>query len=255
MGETVLEGRMTGQIHFNSHVWVVTDVACRLVNALTGGHDGTRPVEPPPVGHRADAVRTVIERDDYRPALTEDQANALTTLAERVREVFTASSSGDVAGAACIVNDLLEEFGAAPRLDPARGGGWTLHFHGRDTSIVVGWAPASRPASRWPSVPTSQAALASARLTPATGCTSTPRTTSESGSAPGAARAGSRPPPTAPRARADDAGLTATVARLVVTRTTRRAPSPFTPKRSPMPGVLKAAPAAPPARRQRRAQP
>src|SRR5215469_1452845 len=139
MSETVLEGRMTGQIHFNSHVWVVTDVACHLVNALTAGHDGTRPVEPPPIGHRADAVRTVLERDDYRPALTEDQANALTALAERVREVFTASSSGDVASAACIVNDLLEEFGAAPRLDPARGGGWTLHFHGRDTSVVVGW--------------------------------------------------------------------------------------------------------------------
>lgn len=139
MGETVLEGRMTGQIHFNSHVWVVTDVACRLVNALTAGHDGTRPVEPPPIGRRADAVRAVLERDDYRPALTEDQANALTALAERVREVFAASSSGDVASAACIVNDLLEEFGAAPRLDPARGGGWALHFHGRDTSVVVGW--------------------------------------------------------------------------------------------------------------------
>ena len=130
---------MTGQIHFNSHLWVVTDVARRLVNGLTTGHDGTRPVEPPPVGHRADAVRAVLERDDYRPALTEDQANALTTLAERVREVFTASSSGDVARAARIVNDLLEEFGAAPRLDPARGGGFTLHFHGRDTSIVLGW--------------------------------------------------------------------------------------------------------------------
>jgi len=139
MSETVLEGRMTGQIHFNSHVWVVTDVACRLVNALTAGHDGIRPVEPPPIGHRADAVRAVLERDDYRPALTEDQANALTALAERVREVFTESSSGDVASAARIVNDLLEEFGAAPRLDPARGGGWTLHFHGRDASIVVGW--------------------------------------------------------------------------------------------------------------------
>jgi predicted RNA-binding Zn ribbon-like protein len=139
MRETVLEGRMTGQIHFNSHVWVVTDVACRLVNALTPGHDGTRPVEPPPVGHRADAVRAVLERDDYRPVLTEDQANALTGLAERVREVFTASSSGDVASAACIVNDLLEEFGAAPRLDPARGGGWALHFHGSDASVVVGW--------------------------------------------------------------------------------------------------------------------
>jgi hypothetical protein len=73
----------------------------------------------------------VLERDDYRPALTEDQANALTALAERVREVFTASSSGDVASAACIVNDLLEEFGAAPRLDPARGGGWTLYNLGK----------------------------------------------------------------------------------------------------------------------------
>lgn len=130
---------MTGQIHFNSHVWVVTDVACRLANALTAGHDGTRPAEPPPPGQRADAVRAVLERDDYRPAITEGQANALTALAERVREVFTASASGDVASAAGIVNDLLEEFGATPRLDPARGGGFTLHFHSRDTSLVRGW--------------------------------------------------------------------------------------------------------------------
>lgn len=130
---------MTGQIHFDSHVWVVTDVACRLVNALTAGYDGTRPVQPPPAGHRAGAVRAVLERDDYRPSLTEDQASALTALAGRVREVFMASSSGDVAGAACMVNDLLEEFGATPRLDPAQGGGWTLHFHGRDTGTVVGW--------------------------------------------------------------------------------------------------------------------
>src|ERR1700744_3266378 len=121
MDGTVLEGRMTGQIHFNSHVWVVTDVAWRLVNALTAGHDGTRPVEPPPVGHPADAVRAVLERDDYRPGLTEDPANALTALAERVREVFTSRSSGDGASAARIVSDLPEEFGAAPRLGPARG--------------------------------------------------------------------------------------------------------------------------------------
>jgi predicted RNA-binding Zn ribbon-like protein len=139
MSKTLLEVRMTGQMHFDSHVWVVTDVACRLVNTLTAGYDGTRLAEPPPIGHRADAVRAVLERDDYRPTLTEDQANALTALAERVREVFTASSSGDAANAARMVNDLLEEFGAAPRLDPARGGGWTLHFHGRDTSVVVGW--------------------------------------------------------------------------------------------------------------------
>ena len=139
MPETVLDGQMTGQIHFNSHVWVVTDVACRLVNALTAGRDGTRPVAPPPAGHQADAVRAVLERDDYRPVLTEEQAQALTDLAGRVREVFTASSCGDVARAAALVNGLLEEFGAAPRLDPARGGGWALHFHGSDAGIVTGW--------------------------------------------------------------------------------------------------------------------
>ena len=203
MEETVIDGRMTGQIHFDSHLWVVTDVACRLANALTAGHDGTRPVAPPPPGHRADAVRAVLERDDYRPVLTEEQASALTDLAGRVREVFTASSFGDVARAAGIVNGLLQEFGAAPRLDLARGGGWALHFHGSDAGIVTGWGAGARPASEWPSAPTSLAALASARLTPATGSTSTPRATSESGSAPRAAKAGSRPPRIAPRTRPD----------------------------------------------------
>jgi predicted RNA-binding Zn ribbon-like protein len=139
MGETVVEGRMTGQIHFNNHLWVVTDVACRLVNTLTAGHDGTRAVQPPRAGQRADAVRAVLERDDYRPALAEDQADALTAIAERVRLVFTASASGDVASAAAIVNDLLAEFGTTPRLDPARGGGFALHFHGRGASIDGGW--------------------------------------------------------------------------------------------------------------------
>jgi hypothetical protein len=139
MDETVIDGRMTGQIHFDSHLWVVTDVACRLANALTAGHDGTHPVEPPPPGHQADAVREVLEREDYRPFLTEEQGQALTELAGRVREVFTASSSGDVARAAGIVNGLLAEFGAVPRLDRARGGGWALHFHGSDDGIVAGW--------------------------------------------------------------------------------------------------------------------
>src|ERR1700733_14509894 len=109
MGETVVEGRMTGQIHFDSHLWAVTDVASRLANAPTAGHDGTRPVAPPPPGHRADAVRAVLERDDYHPVLSEEQAKALTDLPGRVFEVFTASSSGDVARAAGIVNGLLQE--------------------------------------------------------------------------------------------------------------------------------------------------
>lgn len=118
---------------------MVTDVACRLVNALTPGHDGARSVEPPPPRERAAVVRAILERDDYRPAVTERQADELTALAARVRQVFDSAASGDVAAAADVVNALLEEYGAVPRLDAARGGGWTLHFHGRDPGIVVGW--------------------------------------------------------------------------------------------------------------------
>ena len=181
---------MTGQIHFDSHVWAVTDVACRLVNALTPGHDGTHAVAPPPIGHRADVARAVLERDDYHPVLTGEQADAFTTLAARVREVFTASSSRDVVSAARIVNDLLEEFGAAPRLDPARGGGWTLHFHGRDTGIVVGWGAGIAAGLAMAIGSDLAGRLGVCRPPPATGCTSTPRATSQSGSVPRDARAG-----------------------------------------------------------------
>lgn len=130
---------MTGQIHFDSHVWVLTEVACGLVNALTDGYDGTRPVHAPPTGERADTCREVLSRPDYQPAVTRRDGDALTALAGRVRGVFTAAADGDLATAASVVNDLLEEYGAVPRLDEARGGGWTLHFHGRDSGLVVGW--------------------------------------------------------------------------------------------------------------------
>ncbi|SDS96454.1 Conserved protein containing a Zn-ribbon-like motif, possibly RNA-binding [Microlunatus soli] len=127
---------MTGQIHFDSHVVVVTDVACRLVNALTAGFDGITPIDP--IGNPA-VVREVLERDDYHPRVTAVDARRLSELAHRVRTVFTATDSGNLSQAVATVNDLLEEFGARPRLDAASGGGWTLHFHSRDPGLVVGW--------------------------------------------------------------------------------------------------------------------
>lgn len=130
---------VTGQIHFDSHVWVVTDVACRLVNALTDGYDGARAAQVPPAGKRAPTCRDVLARPDYQPTVTARDGDALAALAERVRHCFTAAAAEDLATAAGVVNDLLEEYGAVPRLDEARGGGWTLHFHGRDPGLVVGW--------------------------------------------------------------------------------------------------------------------
>jgi len=60
-------------------------------------------------------------------------------LAVRLREVFVAAAGDDLETAVGVVNDMLEETAARPRLDPAVGGGWTLHFHAWDPGLVVGW--------------------------------------------------------------------------------------------------------------------
>lgn len=128
---------VTGQIHFDSHVAVVTDVACRLVNTLTRGYDGVVPIDPP-IGDVA-TVRELLERSDYHPRVTKRDAVQLAQLAVRVKEVFVAADADDLVTAVGIVNDLLEGTAARPQLDPAAGGGWTLHFHARDPGLVIGW--------------------------------------------------------------------------------------------------------------------
>jgi len=136
MDSTVDASAVTGQIHFDSHVSVVTDVACRLVNALTPGFDGVRAIDPEPT---ATTVRGLLERLDYEPRVTTADARQFAELARRIRTVFVSADSGDPAAAVATVNELLAETGARPRLDAARGGGWAMHFHARDPGLVVGW--------------------------------------------------------------------------------------------------------------------
>lgn len=139
MEETVGLELVTGQIHFDSHVHTVTEQACKLVNALTPGHDGTRPVQPPPSGRRAQVVSDLLARPDYQPQAEEADADGMVALAESLRVVFEAAAGGDLDTAATAVNALMREMGSVPQLDRARGGGWTLHFHGRDPGLVIGW--------------------------------------------------------------------------------------------------------------------
>lgn len=139
MGETIDPSVVTGQIHFDSHVHTVTEQACKLVNALTPGHDGTRAVEPPPTGQRAQVVSGLLTRPDYEPRVEETDADGMVVLAESLRVVFEAAAGGDLDTAATTVNSLLGEMGSVPQLDRARGGGWALHFHGREPGLVVGW--------------------------------------------------------------------------------------------------------------------
>nr|WP_179660962.1 CGNR zinc finger domain-containing protein [Nocardioides panzhihuensis] len=139
MRETVDPGVVTGQIHFDSHVHTVTEQACKLVNALTAGHDGTHAVEPPPRGQRAGVVQSLLTRPDYEPQVDDGAADGMVALAGSLRVVFEAAANGDLDTAATQVNALMREMGSVPQLDRARGGGWALHFHGRDPGLVVGW--------------------------------------------------------------------------------------------------------------------
>lgn len=139
MEETVGPELVTGQIHFDSHVHTVTEQACKLVNALTRGHDGTRPVQPSPSGRRAQVVSDLLARPDYQPQVEEADADGMVALAESLRVVFEAAAGGDLDTAATAVNALMREMGSVPQLDRARGGGWALHFHGRDPGLVIGW--------------------------------------------------------------------------------------------------------------------
>ncbi|MFD4327777.1 CGNR zinc finger domain-containing protein [Nocardioides sp. NPDC058538] len=117
----------------------VTEQACKLVNALTPGHEGTHPVQPPPSGRRTQVVSDLLARPDYQPQVEEADADGMVALAESLRVVFEAAAGGDLDTAATAVNALMREMGSVPQLDRARGGGWALHFHGRDPGLVVGW--------------------------------------------------------------------------------------------------------------------
>lgn len=137
MAANVDPAAVTGQLHFDSHVWVLTHVTCGLVNLLTAGHDRGRAYDVP--ADPAAAVRDLLERDDYHPTVSGAVGAEFVAMATRLRTVFEAADRDEVGEAVAVVNTLLEEYGARPRLDPAAGGGWTLHFHGRDPGLVVGW--------------------------------------------------------------------------------------------------------------------
>ena len=120
---------------FDSHVEILLTAATGLVNAATPGHDGTRPVDGDATGSDLGAV-LVSRGGPSRP--TRADVEQLTAWAARVREVFECADDGRVDTSAGLVNDLLDDTGARPRLD-RHDDGWNLHFHGPDDGLVVGW--------------------------------------------------------------------------------------------------------------------
>lgn len=125
-------------MNFDSHIGRLLTTAVRLVNATTPGADGGHAVATPTGPRLIAAVAAAIESSP-----TAADAEHLADVTRDVRLVFEATDRGDVDTAAHLVNALLERTGAQPRLDrfgDSSGDRWSLHFHGPDTSVALGWA-------------------------------------------------------------------------------------------------------------------
>ncbi|MGN6612973.1 MAG: CGNR zinc finger domain-containing protein [Angustibacter sp.] len=126
---------------FDSHLLTLLDVAAGLVNLHSGRSEQGRERSPVDAAGARAATAALLRRDDGRlPRVTVADAATLADHARQWRRVFDAVQDGDDAAAAVVLNRLLRDTGARPQLDPLPGGGWHVHFHGRDDSLVVGWA-------------------------------------------------------------------------------------------------------------------
>jgi predicted RNA-binding Zn ribbon-like protein len=127
-------------MNFDSHVHRLLDAAVELVNALTSGEDGGRPVAVPTGPALRDAVTSAVTTPDYRPRPSLAECASLAEFAVPVRSVFEAAGRGDASAAAGAVNQLLRRTGARPQLNEDDDGSWHLHFHGVSDRFGPGWA-------------------------------------------------------------------------------------------------------------------
>lgn len=125
-------------MEFDSHINPVVLAGVALVNAVTPGMRGGRPVETP--DDLASAVRDAL-RPTHRRDLPPHPADAaaLAAWAPRLRTVVELVEDGRVDDACLRLNSLLRDTGALPTLARHDGEAWHLHFHGPDASFADGW--------------------------------------------------------------------------------------------------------------------
>ncbi|MEV4474271.1 CGNR zinc finger domain-containing protein [Nonomuraea salmonea] len=122
---------------FDSHVAILLDTAVAMVNALTDGHQGSRPYAAPKGDELPGAIGEVLPGG---VAVSVDEALYLAGTTLKVRRVFEAMEAGREDDAAAVVNALVVSTGARPQLDRAPGEPWQVHFHGADDTLAVGWS-------------------------------------------------------------------------------------------------------------------
>jgi predicted RNA-binding Zn ribbon-like protein len=120
-------------VNFDSYTDRVVGTAVALVNALTPGEEGGRRVEPGGAAALA-GCRAIVGRP-----VTDAEAAALATLAGRLRAVFEAAEAGRADQVADLVNALLQDYRAAPKLSRHDGEPWHLHYRSTAAGLATEW--------------------------------------------------------------------------------------------------------------------
>lgn len=140
-------------MNFDSYTDRVVGTAVSLVNALTPGQDGGRPVElgagptadpgdpGDPGGGAGEFVGEIARRCLAivgRPVTGAETAGLL-ALAGRLRPVFEAAEGGRADRVAELVNALLRDYRAAPELSRHDGEPWHLHYRSTAAGLATEW--------------------------------------------------------------------------------------------------------------------
>jgi predicted RNA-binding Zn ribbon-like protein len=131
-------------VNFSSYNDPGVTVAVALVNALTDGWVGHRPlVGPSDPAERRRRALTVLEQAApsfvMQAAPAPEAGDDLYQLAAALRVVFEAAAARETDRAAGLVNELLRSYRATPHLITHDREPWHLHFHSVDTDLAAAW--------------------------------------------------------------------------------------------------------------------
>lgn len=125
------------------HIAGVVHSAVALVNAVTPGWHGGRPVDVPEgdelTAAVAEALVVGMRFDGDGEVVGHADARRIAELAGRLRTVVEAVDGGRVDDAAAQLNELLRDTDARPTLYRHDGGPWHLHFHAADAPAALSW--------------------------------------------------------------------------------------------------------------------
>jgi predicted RNA-binding Zn ribbon-like protein len=135
------QGRVTGQVDFDSHTSGIVAATADVINLLTPGWVSGREYRPPTGPELVTALGATLPTDDTAAADTAQIAE-FAGYVRRLRQVFelVAGGAGDVDAACEITNGLLRDSGAIPVLARHEDKPWHLHFHPLDAGWARSWA-------------------------------------------------------------------------------------------------------------------